>query len=74
MEDDGCSCCIAGHEGDRLCRMCLMVWYNSGITEAPKLAREARWRKARASWPWGKVPVTVVELEELKTQPLPEVV
>lgn len=71
---EGCSCCIAGHEGDRLCRKCFMLWYDSGVTEPPVLAREARWRKAEGFWPWGDKSPTFTQIEAMEAGPLPEVV
>jgi hypothetical protein len=74
-----CHCCTPGAQRDRLCTQCFKVWYDSGITVAAVLAREARWRKAEGIWPWpshsadGAVrDATVQELGALQSLPMPD--
>jgi hypothetical protein len=71
MMGDECYCCTPGTPGDRLCRQCFQVWYDSGITVAAVLAREVRWRKAEGIWPWSSRYETVQELDALQSLPLP---
>jgi hypothetical protein len=73
-----CDCCTPGVPGVKLCQKCFMVWYDSGITSAAVLAREARWRKANGCWPWpakdgtqGRL-ATLEELAALEHMPLPD--
>ena len=67
-----CGCCTPGAPGGQLCQKCFMVWYDSGITSADVLAREARWRKSVGGWPWGDKPVTLDQLKALEAEPLPD--
>ena len=71
MMKDTCECCTPGELGNQLCRNCFKVWYDSGITSAPVLAREVRWRKEEGYWPWGKSDATVAQLDALERLPLP---
>jgi hypothetical protein len=72
MTADGCFCCIAGYDGDKLCQKCFMLWYDSGINVARWLAREARWRKAEDYWLWGDKIPRLAQIEEMEQTPLPE--
>lgn len=78
---NGCWCCVAGHsQRGRICTMCFMIWYDSGITEAPVLAREARWRKSEGFWPWGErqppywapPSPTLEQIAAMEQMPLPD--
>lgn len=73
-----CGICTPGNGNLQLCRNCFMLWYDSGITEAPVLAREARWRKANSFWPWGagfqngETRPRMDELKAMEELPLPD--
>ena len=62
-----CPCCGGSEhqmrESKGLCRMCFMLWYDSGITSRERLRKESLWRAEHGYWPWTKVSPPYAELK-----------
>lgn len=70
-----CMICTPGAPQAEFCTKCLILWFETGESRPPYLARQARWRRREGFWPWGgarDVP-TAGQLRRVQRLALPRV-